>query len=912
MAGPLLETKLYVPKLRRNLVPRPRLRERMRRGNEAKLTLISAPAGFGKTTLLAEWLAEAAAAGRSVAWLSLDESDRQATSFWTYVVTALNNAMPGVGSAALQLLRSARPAVENALATVLNELSAVPTEFALVLDDYHVVDDLEVQAGMTYLLEHLPPHGHLVISTRADPALPLARLRARGELVEIRAADLRFTLDESAAYLNEVIDLDLGAADIATLEGRTEGWIAALQMAAISMQGRSDVAGFIAGFAGDDRYIVDFLVEEVLGRQPEPVRRFLVQTAILDRLSGSLCDAVTDQQDGKAMLDLLDRANMFVVALDDSRRWYRYHHLFADMLRAHLLNDSEHDAAELHRRASEWFAQNGEPAQAVRHALAAGDSERAAALVELAIPELRRNRQEAVLHGWLTAIPHGVVRVRPVLAVGFIGALMASGKFDGIDELLRDAEQLLAGPPEAMIVLDQEEVARLAGTIETFWAALALGRGDAPATIEHARLALERATDGDDLTRGAASALSGLALWSTGDLNAAHRAYSICVKALTRAGHISDVLGCTITLADIRLTQGRLGEALRTYEQALRLAAEAGGSVLRGTPDMYVGMSQIAYERDDLSAANELLARAQELGEHLGLPQNPYRWRVAMARVRGAEGDHASALALLTEAERVYDGDFSPNVRPVPAVRARALLADGRLGEAVSWAREQQLSADDELSYVREFEHITLARVLLARALAERDESLRHDAARLLRRLHDAAEAGGRTRNLIEILILQALTEHARGELARALGALDAALTLAEPEGYLRVFTDEGPAMASLLSAIAKRQPRRGYVRRLASGGVSATKLTSALVDPLSERELDVLRLLKTDLDGPDIARQLTVSVNTIRTHTKNIYAKLGVNSRRAAVRRAAELDLLASPHRPITTSARQPNRPLT
>ena len=717
---------------------------------------------------------------------------------------------------------------------------------------------------------------------------------------------------KSAAYLNEVIGLDLGAADIATLEGRTEGWIAALQMAAISMQGRSDVAGFIAGFAGDDRYIVDFLVEEVLGRQPEPVRRFLVQTAILDRLSGSLCDAVTDQQDGKAMLDLLDRANMFVVALDDSRRWYRYHHLFADMLRAHLLNDSEHDAAELHRRASEWFAQNGEPAQAVRHALAAGDSERAAALVELAIPELRRNRQEAVLHGWLTAIPHGVVRVRPVLAVGFIGALMASGKFDGIDELLRDAEQLLAGPPEAMIVLDQEEVARLAGTIETFWAALALGRGDAPATIEHARLALERAADGDDLTRGAASALSGLALWSTGDLNAAHRAYSTCVEALTRAGHISDVLGCSITLADIRITQGRLGDAQRTYEAALRLASQDDGTALRGTPDMYVGMCRLACERDDLVAANQHLRRAQELGEHLGLPQNPYRLRIAMASIRAVEGDEAGAIALLAEAEHVYDGDFSPNVRPVAAMRARVLVTADRLGEALGWARERGLSATDELSYLLEFEHITLARVLLAQARAERDDALMQDAGQLLRRLSQAAVAGERAGSLIEILILQALTQHACGNLPGALEPLDAALTLAEPEGYVRVFIGEGPAMTVLLSAIAKRRPQWGYARRLVRGVANAPKPPSALVDPLSERELDVLRLLRTDLDGPDIARHLTVSLNTVRTHTKNIYAKLGVNSRRAAVRRAAELDLLASPDRSIRSSVVQPNRPLT
>jgi LuxR family transcriptional regulator, maltose regulon positive regulatory protein len=377
MASPLVETKLYPPRLRRSLVARPRLSGRLSRGAASRLTLISAPAGFGKTTLLAEWLADTGT-DRSVAWLSLDEGDRQPASYWTYLITALQAVVPGVGASALQLLQSSQPPIETVLTTVLNELRAVPDDLHLVLDDYHLVDGPDLQAGMTFLLEHLPPQAHLVVSTREDPALPLARLRARGELVEVRAADLRFTLDEAAAYLNDVTGLDLAASDIATLEGRTEGWIAALQLAALSMQGRDDVAGFIAGFAGDDRHIVDYLVEEVLGRQPTDVRDFLVQTSILDRLSGPLCDAVTTQHGGKAMLESLDRANLFVVPLDDSRRWYRYHHLFADVLLTHLLDEHPDRVAALHRRASQWYEQDGEPSPAIRHALAAGDVERAA------------------------------------------------------------------------------------------------------------------------------------------------------------------------------------------------------------------------------------------------------------------------------------------------------------------------------------------------------------------------------------------------------------------------------------------------------------------------------------------------------------------------------------------------------
>ena len=408
MANPLVETKLYLPRLRRSLVARPRLSGRLSRGSDARLTLISAPAGFGKTTVLTAWLA--ATDSRAVAWLSLDESDRQPGTFWTYVITALQTAVPGVGASVLPLLQAAQPPIESVLASVLNELSAGPNDVDLVLDDYHLVDGPDVRAGMVFLLEHLPPQVHLVISTRADPLLPLARLRARGELVEVRAADLRFTPDEVASYLNDVIGQDLSPKDIAALEGRTEGWIAALQLAALSLQGRDDIGGFIAGFAGDDRYIVDYLVEEVLQRQTDHVRTFLLRTCLLDRLSGPLCDAVTGELGGRATLEALDRANLFVVPLDNNRHWYRYHHLFADMLQAHLQDERPDEITDLHRRASQWYDQDGQPLPAVRHALAAGDVERAADLVELAIPALLRSRQEATIRGWLDVIPDEVVR----------------------------------------------------------------------------------------------------------------------------------------------------------------------------------------------------------------------------------------------------------------------------------------------------------------------------------------------------------------------------------------------------------------------------------------------------------------------------------------------------------------------
>jgi DNA-binding SARP family transcriptional activator len=433
--APLLETKFCLPRSRRGLVPRPRLSERLDEGAASMLTLVSAPAGFGKTTLLAEWLTAGSAAPadeRLVAWLSLDRGDNDPVSFWTYVIAALRTVASGVGESALELLQAPQPRpIETVLTVLLNDLGALAADIVLVLDDYHVIDARDMQDGMAFLLDHLPPGLHVMIASRADPALPLARWRACGELVEIRAAELRFTPGEAAAYFNGMMGLQLTARDVAALEGRTEGWIAALQLAALSMQGRDDVAGFIAGFAGDDRYVVDYLAEEVLQRLPDRVQAFLLQTSLLDRLSGPLCDAVTGQGGGKATLEELDRGNLFLVPLDDRRRWYRYHHLFADVLQARLLDEHPGQVPELHRRASAWYEQNGERSLAIGHALAAGDFGRAADLVELAIPALRPTRQEAMVRRWLEELPDDVVRVRPVLSVTFAGALLITGEIEG-------------------------------------------------------------------------------------------------------------------------------------------------------------------------------------------------------------------------------------------------------------------------------------------------------------------------------------------------------------------------------------------------------------------------------------------------------------------------------------------------
>ncbi|MGA3354484.1 MAG: LuxR C-terminal-related transcriptional regulator [Acidimicrobiales bacterium] len=715
----------------------------------------------------------------------------------------------------------------------------------------------------------------------------------------------------ASSYLNEVMGLGLGSEDVAALEERTEGWIAALQLAALSMEGRDDIADFVARFTGNDRYIVDYLVEEVLQRLPADIGTFLLDTCILDRMNGPLCDAVTERGDSKVMLGTLERRNLFVVPLDDQRRWYRYHHLFADVLQAHLEHEQPERAPELHRRASEWYEREGEWTEAIRHALAARDFERTAELLEGALPAMRMARQETALLRSVEALPDDLVRRRPVLNVSFAGALLATGELSGVEGRLDDAERQVmpltsddgaasSARVAEIAFVDEDELRRVPGHIEMYRAAVAQVRGDVPATVEHARRAFELALKDDHMVRAGAAGFLGIAFWTGGDLGAAHRAWSECVAGLERAGHVADALGATLALGDICIVQGRLDDAQRTYEHALALVPEQSRALVRGTADMHAGMSEVCRERNDLEGARRHLLESQDLGEHAAMPQHSYRWRVAMARLLQAEGGAEEALTLLEEAERLYVSDFFPNVRPVAALRARMWIAMGRLREARRWAREAGLSLEDELSYLGEFGHITLARLVLAAAKADgRAEESRAGAVGLLRRLRAAAEAGTRTGSVIEILILEALAAVNSGDTASALFALEQALTAAEPEGYVRLFVDEGHAMKALLGEASRRGITTEYISELLAGWEPPSHhpvRTQGLVEALSDRELEVLRLLASELSGPDIARELMVSLNTMRSHTKNIYMKLGVNNRRAAVRRGQELSLLSGP----------------
>lgn len=904
MARRLIATKLFVPKVRARLLTRSRLLERLRRGAESRLTLVSAPAGFGKTTLLAQWLATEQA-GSQVAWVSLDATDSDPASFWSYVVSALQAAVPGVGSSALELLDSAAVPAEAALTTVVNDLASAPGSVWLVLDDYHLVDSQELDQGLAFLLEHLPPRVHVIISTRADPGLPLPRWRARGELVEVRAAELRFTAAEAAAYFNEAAGLDLSETDIAALEQQTEGWIAALQLAALSLEGRSDVARFVAGFAGSDRYIVDYLVEEVLEHQPAQIRDFLLATSVLDRFSGPLCDAVTRGGGGTGMLTTLERANLFIVPLDDRREWFRYHHLFADVLRARLLSQQPELVPGLHRSASLWYERNNLTDESVRHALAGQDFDRAAHLMELAVPMIRRERQESVLFGWLKALPDDVIRRSPVLSVFYGYMLMAAGDLQRVEPRFDDAERAMAAlpPGQPLPWADTGELRSLPATIAVYRASLSQAGGDVAGTVEHARRALDLAGPNDHLSRGAAAGFLGLAAWVGGDVPSALKTFRQAVESLHASGNLIDALSSTVILADMWLAAGRPDMARLLYQDGLRLAREQGGRVARATAELQVGLSELDCERGDLPAAKRHLQGAAAFFDQAPMTESRYRWFVARALTAWAGGSPDDAVELLDQAEQLYRRGFFPEVRPIAAMQARIRIAQGRLTEASDWARARGLSLTDDASYLREYNHLTLVRLLIARQREQPDDDgSATEGTRLLERLLDSAAANGRAGSIMEIRMLQALLEDVQGHRAQALEMLGRAFAATpEPGGYARLFLAEGTPMLGLLGAAVGHGISGDHPRRLLStvAQPKAETLEPGQPQPvpadgkLSVRELQVLRLLDSELRGPEIAKALFISHNTLRTHTKHIFAKLGATTRQGAVRRARDRGLL-------------------
>ena len=903
----LVSTKLRPSQARPNLVARPQLTARLEREAGRKLTLISAPAGFGKTTLLIEWLKGREGGDRSVAWLSLDEGDNDPVRFLSYLVAALRRTVgEEFGESVLAALRSPEPPrMEAVLGAFVNELADLPGEVGVVLDDYHVIDSENVHRIVTFLLERLPDGAHLVISGRVDPPLPLARLRARGQIIELHAADLRFTPEEAAAFLGDAMGLELSAGDIAALEGVTEGWIAALQLAALSMRERKDVSGFIRTFSGSHRDVFDFLAEEVLERQIDRVQTFLLETSILGSLSGPLCDALTGREDGQRTLERLERENLLVVPLDDDRVWYRYHHLFADFLRSRLERERSEQLAPLHLRASEWYEENALVAEAVRHALSAGDHERAARLMESGVGQTWYRGEVMTLLGWLGEVPKEAMLRRPLLLVWYAAALMLVGRFDGLESLLREAESAVGSagkdqgeePRPAADEADPQHVLATAAAVRSLRARL---QGDPQGAIEHARRSLALLPEDNLNPRPFAALCLAEAYRAADDLEAANATFAETAELGRAAGHDYIALTAMGSLAYLRMTQGRLRETEVSLRHALGFAAERGAELLPAVGRVRIAMGELLYERNDLEGSERELTRGTELVERAGELEVLVRGQVDLSRVRRARGDTKGALNLAHKAERLARESGAPQAIVDAALwKARLHLMRNDLQAAASDLGRAS-SVGDVPRSTRESERISLARLLLARE--DHDEALQ-----LLDSLREMAEAADRRGNVVEILTLQALALRAKVEKSRALDVMKLALALAEPEGYVRTFVDEGPAMAEILSGVleAQQRGRRGpqaripthYLRKVLAAlerdAAGATLSAAGLPEPLSERELEVLQLIAVGKTNRRIATELFVSVGTVKTHINNLYRKLDAHSRTQALARARELNLI-------------------
>lgn len=957
MTTPLLTTKLYIPPVRPELVSRPRLIRQLNMGLRQsggftrKLTLISAGAGFGKTTLLSDWVRRIE---QPVAWLSLDQGDNDPRRFWRYVIAALQTVEGAIGEIAQAALQSSGfadadtlPPLDTLVTALINDVAELPEPLVLVLDDYHVIKTEPIHNSLNFLLEHLPSQMHLVLTTRADPPLCLSRRRGRLELTEIRAADLHFTTKEAAELLNTCMDLDLSAQDVAELKNRTEGWIVGLQMAALSLQGRADKHDFVTAFAGDDRYIVDYLVEEVLRRQPSHIETFLLQTSILARLCGSLCDAVTEGENGQALLDHLEQSNVFITPLDNRRHWYRYHHLFADLLRKRLRQSvGAQCLALLHLRASRWYEHEGFFAEAVSHALAAPDLEHAAALIEQHAPDIASHGEIVLARSWLESLPENVIRSSPFLC------LLRSSYEESIElveQWLQNAERAWTTRSSRMDeqgVSDRVAQVRFSGWVASARAFLSLQRGDPlQEVIEFSRQALEHIPEDDLLynlrARSNLFMTLGCAYWDIEDEKAANQAFAEARRIGEAIEHYSTSIRAARNQARIAYDRGQLHRATAICQAVLQSVIEPSEQVGRPLPvagRLYMLLGSILLEQNDLEGASHALTKGREMIELTQETLARKNGYLALARLKQAQGDVAGAFDLIERVKQLrteadpevaalrgqlwlsqaeYDLRHLASVTRLAAdanseaaaLRMRFWLSQAErdshyLAVAARFAEKRQIKLDrKEQSKAEQF---ALVRLLIAQHRARtpaRGQPGLQTLFQFLNRQFEIAEEEERTGRMIEALILQSLALQVQDDDNRALSALQRALTLAEPEGFVRIFVDEGTHMAALLYQAAERGISPEYAGRLLAAFPDAaprpgdrlhtSEIQSQMVEPLSERESEVLQLIAAGLTNRQIAQKLFLSPNTIRVHASNIYGKLGVHNRTQAVARARRLGIL-------------------
>ncbi len=890
---PLMETKLFAPSPRPGHVIRPRLMDKLNAnlvgeaGFIRKLTLISAPVGYGKTTLTSQWLQKN---DIPFTWLSLEEEDNDPTRFLTYLIATLQKVDPNIGQSAQVMMQAPQPPPSEAfLTTLINDITATDHPFILVLDDYHLIHTLSIHQQIDFLLEHLSPQAHMVIVSREDIPLPLPRLRARGQLVEIRQNDLRFLLEECDDFFQQVMGMDLSPADVAALESRTEGWVAGLQLAAIAMQSplsgqeQEDLGSFVKSFTGSNRYILDYLIEEVFERQPFEVQDFLLKTSILERLSAPLCDAVAECSNSQDLLQALEEANLFVVPLDQERRWYRYHHLFTELLRHQLRNSTSHSATLLHRQACQWYEKNGFMTQAVKHAFATEDWDVAGRVVEQAAAEAVRNGQIATLHGWIHKLPDDVVQESLNLATitGWVSLLMGQ-----IETALSYAEKA-----EDLLPVDAPTPDRAALT--ALRASLALMRQDISNAIELSQETLEQLAEQDDhFLRG--MALNNLAQGHMlmGDLSAATATFREMVDLSHDTGHSPASISALANLAGLLHQGGKRREAVLLCQQALDQCVDKRGRLLPLAGYAQIPMGILCYEANDLDIARQHLEQGMKHGEQLGVVTGIVTSAgIAQAQLQRAMGQVEEALATIAEIRQLAAQhnlgyvDFM-----VAGVEADIQIKQGDIEAAARWAETAGLSSSDMPNPLREGDYFTFARLLLAQDRLDEVD-------RLLSSFEQFAYEGGRQRSLITVYILQALLCRSRGDTKQVIPCLESALQLAAAEGYRRAFLDEGQALIDLLPTVRHLSP--DFVDLLledaqAEPGLRIpSPLSQPLIEPLSERELDVLRLVADGLTNREIAERLILSVGTVKTHVHNIYGKLDVRGRTQAIARARELEIL-------------------